>query len=132
MQLSSPKIDLTISITTILAICAIIAPILTAIINNLYQIKIRKIELKYESHKSTTLHNRDIFEHYLSATGRYLYYDDAQSEISYGEAYFSALQLVPKNIRNQMVSINSHIIDGNIPEAIKELEIIAPILHSLL
>ena len=35
-------IDLTITITSLLALCAIISPIFTAIINNKYQLKSKK------------------------------------------------------------------------------------------
>ena len=38
------KLDLTVTITAILGIAAIISPIATAIINNHYQLKLKKLE----------------------------------------------------------------------------------------
>ena len=44
-----PKIELTITISVILALAAIISPIFTAIINNRYQLKLKKLELKQKN-----------------------------------------------------------------------------------
>lgn len=41
------KLDSTITISIILAICALFAPSITAIINNRHQYKIRKLELRH-------------------------------------------------------------------------------------
>ena len=60
-----PKIDFTISISVILALCAIVSPIFTAIINNMHQTKIKKLELKQQEYRDTIIHQRDFFENYL-------------------------------------------------------------------
>lgn len=41
-------VDLTITISVIIALCAIISPILVAIINNLYNMRMKKIEITKE------------------------------------------------------------------------------------
>ena len=54
-------IDLTITITSLLALCAIISPIFTAIINNKYQLKLKKLELGYQEKTDTIIHRINIF-----------------------------------------------------------------------
>lgn len=43
-----PQFDTTISITTLLAICAIVSPIFVAVINNIHSSKLRKLEIGQE------------------------------------------------------------------------------------
>ena len=40
-----PNIDLTVTVSVIIALCAIISPILTAIINNCHHTKIKNLKL---------------------------------------------------------------------------------------
>ena len=58
------KIDLTITITVILALSAIISPIIVAIINNRFQIKMKQIE-NYD------LAKRDALTNFAEALGKY-------------------------------------------------------------
>ena len=67
------ELDLTITVTAILGIAAIISPIATAIINNLYQIKLKKLEMKQQKLEKTTYYIRSIFENYLRYAGRCIY-----------------------------------------------------------
>lgn len=43
-----PKVDLTVTISVILGCAAIISPILTSMINNLHNSKIKQLELEQE------------------------------------------------------------------------------------
>ena len=69
------EIDLTVTITAILGIAAIISPIATAIINNRYQLKLKKLELKQAHMDKTTYYIRSIFENYLRCLVMYKSYD---------------------------------------------------------
>ncbi len=60
-----PQIDMTITISVIVALAAIVSPILTAIINNRYQLKLKKLELKQKEYEQTVLYKRKIFENSL-------------------------------------------------------------------
>ena len=46
-----PKVDLTVTISVIIAICAIISPIITTILNNRHLYKIRKLDEAAQSSK---------------------------------------------------------------------------------
>lgn len=70
-----PQIDPTITISVILAICALFAPSITAIINNRHQYKIRKLELQYDikkHHSDITYKNKyDTYKAFLDSAGEY-------------------------------------------------------------
>lgn len=99
-------IDLTITITSLLALCAIISPIFTAIINNKYQLKLKKLELGYQEKTDTIIHRRNIFEGYLKSVGRCIEFSDPPAQKEYGEFYFSALLYAPPDIHSEMIAIN--------------------------
>ena len=60
-----PKIDLTITISVIVALCAIISPIFTTLLNNRYLFKLEESKQKQKSYENTVLHKREIFENYM-------------------------------------------------------------------
>lgn len=126
------KIDLTITVTAILGIAAIISPIATAIINNRYQLKIKKIELEQKQLENTTYYIRSIFENYLKYTGKCISYPDAQSQKDYGEYYFLALSYAPESLIQSMIDINSAINDSSPEKATHLLEQLRPQINELL
>lgn len=103
-----PKIDLTISISVIVALCAIISPILTSVINNKYQLKLKKMEMEQENIKNTVLYKRNIFENYLKYSGQRISYADALAQKNYGEYYFLALTYAPDELRSEMMRTNAY------------------------
>lgn len=103
-----PKVDLTISISVILALAAIISPVLTAIINNVHQTKIKKMELEQQNYENTVMYKQTIFENYLKASGKCIFYSDASALKEYGEHYFRALMFADAEIRNDMIKANDY------------------------
>lgn len=126
------KIDLTITITTILAIAAIISPIATAIINNRYQLKLKRMELEQKHLENTTYYIRSIFEKYLRYAGKCIHYADGPSRKDYGEYYFLALVYAPDHLAKAMIDINSAIIISDFDNATALLEQIKPAISDLL
>lgn len=102
----SAKIDLTVTISVIIALCAIVSPVLTTIINNCHQTKIKKLELKQQEYRNTIIHQRDFFENYLKHAGRCIYYADSEALKDYGEHYFSALMYAPDDLKADMIEAN--------------------------
>ena len=70
-----PKVDFTITISILLAICALFAPSITALINNHHQYKMRKLELTYDAqtHYSDLIYKNkyDTYQTFLNAAGDY-------------------------------------------------------------
>lgn len=75
-----PKIDSTITISIILAICALFAPSITAIINNRHQYKIRKLELRHNEflHQSdmTYKNKYEIYKKFIQEASNYSTFND--------------------------------------------------------
>ena len=102
-----PKIDLTITITAILAICAIVSPIFTNILNNRHQLKIKELELKQRNYENTIIYRRKIFENYLKYAGRCIAYSDQSALKDYGEYYLLALLYAPDDLRQEMTIVHN-------------------------
>lgn len=126
-----PKIDLTISISVILALCAIISPMLTAIINNHHQIKLKRIEIKQQEYRESVLYQRDIFEKYLKYAGRCIYYADHEALKDYGEYYYSALMYASNEIQTDMLKANSLMLENKFDDASDIIEVIAAKIHAI-
>ena len=105
-DIPSAKIDLTVTISVIIALCAIVSPIFTSIINNMHQTKIKKLELKQQEYRDTIIHQRNFFENYLKHAGRCIYYADSDALKDYGEHYFSALMYATDDLKADMIEAN--------------------------
>lgn len=127
-----PKIDLTITISVIVALCAIISPVLTAIINNRYLAKSEESKQKQKSYENTTLHKREIFENYMMYAGQCIYYSDPDALKNYGKYYFPALMLVPAYLRPNMIEANQLMQRGQFDEAVKLFEKISLQLNTII
>lgn len=126
-----PKFDLTISISVIVALCAIISPILTAIINNRYQIKIKRIELAQQEHRDFVLHHRNVYENYLKYAGRCIYFADQDALKDYGEYYYSALMYAPHDIQTDMINANRLMLEDKYDDASLIIEVIATKIRTI-
>lgn len=104
-----PKIDLTITVSVIVAVVAVISPIFTAIINNHYQLKLKKLETKQEDYKQTVLYKRDIFENYLRYLNDVVQNPTNESLSKYAQYYPLAYVYLPQNVREKMSYVNHEI-----------------------
>ena len=126
------QFDLTITVTAILGISAIISPIATAIINNLFQLKAKKLEMKQKNLENTTYYVRSIFENYLRHAGRCINNADRDARKDYGEYYFLALTYAPDNVSSAMIEINDAISACDYQIATSFLEKLKPEISKLL
>jgi len=79
------KFDLSLTITGIIALSAILSPIIVSVINNKYQLKLKKFE-NYEIARSNALEN------FLGAWGEHFSYNTHQTEKSFLKALY---ELIP-------------------------------------
>lgn len=127
-----PKIDLTITISVIVALCAIISPIFTTLINNRYLFKLEESKQKQKVYENTTLHKREIFENYMMYAGQCIYYSDPDALKDYGKYYFPALMLVPAYLRPDMIEANQLMQRGQFDEVVKLFEKISLQLNTII
>lgn len=123
-------VDLTITISAILGATAVISPILTAIINNHYAMKLKRIELQHQMYENTSIHNRAFYENYLRNAGRCVLGCDAEAFKDYGESYFLALMLSSDPLREEMIKANALIAQNDYENATKVIENITPVLRA--
>jgi len=64
-----PQVDLTITISVILGIGAVISPIFTAIINNRHQERMKRMEYEHQERMDALKHEREVYENYIRAAG---------------------------------------------------------------
>ena len=76
--------DLTITISVILALSAILSPIFVAIINNKYQLKLKKIE-------NNEIAKRNAFEYFTKMSGEFIAIPRAASEINMTNALYGLI-----------------------------------------
>lgn len=127
-----PTLDLTITISVIVALSAIVSPIFTALINNLHDTKIKNLEVKQKEYENIVMYKRNLFERYLKHAGRCIYFSDIDASKDYGEYYFAALMCAPLEIHNEMVVINKHMQNGEFDKATELLELLTPKIHTML
>lgn len=90
---SGISLDGTITISIVLAICALFAPSITAIINNKHQYKMRKLELSHDEylhHSDMQYRNKyDVYKSFIETAGDYCMFNDLAK---YYTNFLSALQ----------------------------------------
>lgn len=106
-----PKIDLTISITVIVAIAAIISPVITTLLNNHYQLKIKKMEMQQKQYEDTVLYRRQVIENYLQALSVVMQNFSHPNLELYAKCYSIAYLYLPNAIQKEMSEVN-HLIHG--------------------
>ena len=120
-----PDIDLTISITTILALVAIISPILTTLINNIFLLILKNMEKKQKHYEQDTLHRREIFENFLSAFNEVCHRRDDTTISRYASSYSLVYIYLPEKVRKDLGLINLYIANCEWEEAIKYVDAIS-------
>lgn len=127
-----PHIDITITISVIVALCAIISPIATALINNHHQLRIKKMDLEQKDIEKTILYKRTVFENYLKYAGRCIAYANDSAQKDYGEYYFLALLYAPHELRSDMIQAHEAMNDCDWTSATLSFEKLTPKIHDLL
>ncbi len=122
------KWDLSITISAIIAVAAIISPILTAVINNVHQRNMKKLELKEKHYSQTASYQKEIFENYLRKTGKYIgcAFAITSAAMEYDEAYLAAFLYAPSDLQMLMKNANDAIRSEKVPQALSAFEELIP------
>lgn len=126
------NVDMTITISVIVALAAIVSPVITALINNAHDSKIHKIDLKQHEKENTVLYKRKIFEDYVRAAGTLAELPNTPNAVSYGGAYLPALMYAPCELQTKMVEVNDLLVQREYHAAIGPLEDITRQISELL
>ncbi len=127
-----PEIDLTITVTVVIAVCAIISPVITTLLNNHHLYKMKKLDMKLESQKNSYFYKRGIYEEYLKSASKSITLTSNENMSDYGEAYMLALVYFPEDLQKDLISINDFICRYERDEARALLNKLAPKIRTIL
>lgn len=130
-----PKLDLSFTITAIIAICALISPIATTLINNYYQKVMKKLEYEEQEKQRRITRKREIFEEYLCAAGACLQHHTPEALLAFGRCSARVLCYVPEELQNEIIMLEKFVLARNSSDGLNLLDSIAlklrPILQEL-
>ena len=127
-----PKIDLTITISVVIAVCAIISPVITTLLNNHHLYRMKKLDLKRESENSSYFYKRGVYEEYLRCAGRCVANATSETMQEYGKIYLLALVYFPEELRDELICINDYINQHDWRDARPALDGLAPKICTIL
>lgn len=104
-----PDLNLSFTITSIIAICALVSPIATALINNHHQKQIKRLELEYQQKEKIAAHEQDIYEGYVRAAGACIHSKTVESLKNFGEHSSLVAYYVPEEIRRKIIELEKAI-----------------------
>lgn len=116
-------------ITIVIAVCAILSPIITAIINNHHQKVMKKLEYKHLEHEEQVQHEREICEAYIRAAGSCIHRADVDAVKKYGEHFGLIVYYAPEDIRKDILLLEDSIFSGTEANKSQLLTTIAVKLH---
>lgn len=127
-----PKLDLSFTITSIIAICALLSPILTAIINNCHQKSMKKLEYKEQEKQRKIERKREIYEDYFRAAGACVQHINPESLLEFGKHSAQILCYVPDDVIIPIEYLEKLLMDRDQKHAQDQLNLIIAKLRPLL
>lgn len=127
-----PKLDLSFTITAIVALMSLFSPIITTLINNCYQLKIKKLEYKQKQYEDTVVYKRNIFENYVSSLSKLSAYATDDTIKDYGKYYSLAFMYLPEDLQNDMSKINLIVLEHKWSDVFPLLENLIPKINKIL
>ncbi len=104
-----PEVDMTVTISVIVALCALISPWVTALINNHHATQIRKLELQEKRYEEVLLYKRTVFEEYIQALENAMNSDKYEVYSTYGRCYSRAVLSVSEVTASMMNEMDNSI-----------------------
>ena len=120
MFFSQLDIDrLTGNVTLIVALCALISPIITCGLNNWHQRRMKKLEYEHEDKVAREKWIRDVYDGYIQAADAYIHTSSEETERDFGRHSGLAMRYVPDDLRQQMLEFEKMLCSGYVPTAQK-------------
>lgn len=118
------KIDASLTITGIIAFVALLSPIVTAIINNRYQIKIRQLEISEKRYDESVCRKRELFEKYCQDLSKVILLQAANDDIlsEYASSYAKAILYMSSEDVTSATDINYDIEEGDFEDAYRLMD----------
>lgn len=91
------NLDLTFSITAIIAVCALISPIFTALINNNHLYKMKVLDIQENEMKELIDHKRSLLENFMRSAGNTLGVNSFENQKQLAHDFYIILPYLPPN-----------------------------------
>ena len=106
------ELNLSFTITAIIALTSLISPWIANSINNRHQRKMKLLEYQQERYNKTVLYKREIFEKYISSIGKVVLSNSHENLSEYGKYYgLASLYVQDENLRNLMAETHESIVN---------------------
>lgn len=124
-DVSTPKIDLTVTITSAIALAAIVSPVLVALINNHYQYKAKQLEI-------ISTQKFSVIEKYLNSAGAVVHRSTSTRLKEYQENKAIIYLYIPRSTWKLVDNLDSQIQNGNLDAARSTLDALSKALSKAL
>lgn len=109
------KFNLSITISVIVALVALISPILTTLLNNRYLLKVKKLEVQQKKYEQYSSHVRTLFEDFLKYYGEYMGNTlSTKSEMALKSSFYKCLPYVPEKAYDYFTEFYELVVSGDI------------------
>lgn len=106
-------VDMTVTLSIIVAMCSIVAPVISSVLTNRYNLKLRRLDYAQKQMERQRYYDQTLYEEYLKSAGRCIGKSDFESMQKYKEAYYLLLAYAPSDIRAAMIEIDSKMHTGS-------------------
>lgn len=127
-----PNLDLSFTITAIIAICSLVSPIATAVINNHHQKSMKKLEYQEQEKQRKIERKREIYEDYVRAAGACIQHTNPEALSEFARHSAQILCYVPDDLVNDVQLLERLVTDNNQNLAQDRLNFIISKLRPLL
>ena len=102
-------------LTAIIAVAAVISPVITTLMNNAHERKMKKLENQQKLYETDYLHRRETFENYLVALANRIHVNNGTKQQEYLDCYLKALLYAPTHIQAQMEDVHRTLLKNGLP-----------------
>ena len=124
------EFDNTYSITAIIAVCSIFSPIITTLINLIFQAFQQNVEMKNKQYTLNVIHKREIIENCIKCAGKCACYTDIESIKEFGESCLLAAGYLNGEAYEKAMYLFKEVnrYEGSQDTVIKSIESFLPLL----
>ncbi len=104
--------------TTVIAVCAILSPILTAVINGIFRCIMRRMKYAHEDAQEESLHRRAVFDEYVQSATACILSPTQKSLENFGLHSGLICRYVPADIRSDIIRLERAVLELDVAENI--------------
>lgn len=131
-MLSLKTQNLSIIIPAITLMVSIVSPVIVALINNVHNSHMKRMELKYEKLSSYYEKQQEVFSNFLSSVSRQIESNYQSQRIEYIRCYNELFLYTPSKYWDEFQKLNELILSRNTSEAKVKLSSVAKTLGKIL